>query len=832
MGFTSLQRKLVFIFGLCFLAAVGSFIAYGVIAAKGAQHFISRTSLEFAGEGANELILEKARRIAADIRVELEDAFSTAQTLADIAAGIIDPNIALRIDRERLDAILYTILDNNPNFIGIGSAWEPNALDGLDTIYAGTEGYDATGRYTPYWSRNGGGNISVAPMKGYEENEIFENGVRKGEYYLRPRETLAPAVIDPYPYPVQGESVWMITISVPVIHDGTFYGIMRADIALDRIQRLAEKTDNAFYAGAGRIGVVTHNGILAGASDRADLPGKSIEQWISEMAAQAMMVIHEGKDALNAEGETVNVSVSFRFGEIPDPWAVAIEVPKEVALAAVARQIRGLEERGRSEIFRIIVVGVGIILLALAVIWLTSKSIVRPLKEIVAFAKAVSQGDMAADIPFDQADEIGALALALRDMNQRIKDVMQEIGDLTMSVERGELSRRGREAAFTGAWQELVAGINNVIDAFMNPFRLTAGYIDRIAKGDIPEPIEVEYKGDFNEITNNLNTLIENLVRFAVDVQAAAEQTAAGSEQLSTNSDQVARGTSHQASGVQEISSSMEEMSAMVNQNAQSAKKTSAMSADAAKKAREGSRAIKDTIDALKTISEKILIIEEIAGQTNMLALNAAIEAARAGSQGKGFAVVAAEVRELAKSTANAAGEINGLSVANLELAERTGLLLEEMVGGIQKTAELVQEISASGEEQAQGIGEVNNAIQQLDQIIQENAAATEEMAATSRQFSSQAERLLTAVSFFRISDAVKKALKEDLPPIQEIDPHKVVIDMEGMPDVHRNILMKYLRYTSKADSPPRDQAEPRRPGALGPQEEEDPFLDFWPIDD
>ena len=195
----------------------------------------------------------------------------------------------------------------------------------------------------------------------------------------------------------------------------------------------------------------------------------------------------------------------------------------------------------------------------------------------------------------------------------------------------------------------------------------------------------------------------------------------------------------------------MEEMEGVVNQNADIAKQTAVIALKAAKDAQDGKKAVGETVFAMKTISDKIRIVEEIARQTNMLALNAAIEAARAGEHGRGFAVVAAEVRKLAERSQHAAKEINSLSVSNIEIAGKAGQLLEEMVSGIQKTSELVEEIKESSAEQADGIGQVNKAIQQLDQVIQENASSSEEMAATSRDFYTQAEHLLEVASFFRV---------------------------------------------------------------------------------
>ena len=195
----------------------------------------------------------------------------------------------------------------------------------------------------------------------------------------------------------------------------------------------------------------------------------------------------------------------------------------------------------------------------------------------------------------------------------------------------------------------------------------------------------------------------------------------------------------------------MEEMSSAVKQNADNAQQTAAISNKSSQDGEHGGQAVADTVKAMKSIAEKIGIIEEIARQTNMLALNAAIEAARAGEHGKGFAVVAAEVRKLAERSQTAAKEISSVSISSVEIAERAGKLLGDIVPGIQKTSALVQEINSSCNEQAQGVEQVTTAIQQLDQVIQQSSASTEEMSTASEMLSDQAEQLLTAASFFHV---------------------------------------------------------------------------------
>ncbi len=385
--------------------------------------------------------------------------------------------------------------------------------------------------------------------------------------------------------------------------------------------------------------------------------------------------------------------------------------------------------------------------------------LISNLRETVNVAEKVAAGDMSVKVNI--LSEKDMLGKSLDTMLRTVKHIVSDINALTDAAREGHLDVRGNAKDFGGAYAGIIRGVNHTLDAVVGPLQITARSLSRIAEGDIPERISHEYKGDFNEIRNNVNILIQNLSRFAFHVLTSAEQAAAGSGGLSKSAEQVSEGTSQQAAGIEEISSSMEEMSAMVSQNAENARQTAAIALQAARDAREGRMALEETVQAMKSISAKIRIIEDIARQTNMLALNAAIEAARAGEHGKGFAVVASEIRKLAEKSQNAAKAINTLSESNTGIAEKTGILLRDMVSGIEKTAELVQEISASGEEQAAGIAQVNKAVQESDQTLQRNAALAEEMAAISQDFSHQSSLLLKAASFFSISKAEEEQLQK-----------------------------------------------------------------------
>jgi methyl-accepting chemotaxis protein len=278
-----------------------------------------------------------------------------------------------------------------------------------------------------------------------------------------------------------------------------------------------------------------------------------------------------------------------------------------------------------------------------------------------------------------------------------------------------------------------------------------ADVITKVSEGDLT--IKVQLKaGDNSSMLYAIGEMVTRLSQIVGEVRSAADNLSSASEEVSSTAQNMSQATSEQAASVEETSASMEEMSASVSQNTENAKITEGIASKAAVNANEGGQAVKQTVAAMKSIADKIGIIDDIAYQTNLLALNAAIEAARAGEHGRGFAVVAAEVRKLAERSQVAAQEIGEVAKSSVTLAERAGTVLDDIVPGINKTSELVQEITAASEEQSTGASQINSAMVQLNQVTQQNAASSEELAATAEEMSGQAEQLQQLISFFKVS--------------------------------------------------------------------------------
>ncbi|OIQ26801.1 MAG: chemotaxis protein [Vibrio sp. MedPE-SWchi] len=276
----------------------------------------------------------------------------------------------------------------------------------------------------------------------------------------------------------------------------------------------------------------------------------------------------------------------------------------------------------------------------------------------------------------------------------------------------------------------------------------------RSGEGDLTRRIPDFGSDEVGETAQSFNGFLDKLQNILLDVQSSVESIAHSTNEVTTTSQMLSTTSSQLAASVEETSASLDQMSSSISMNTDNSKVTNGIATQSSSEANEGGQAVNDTVDAMTAIAEKIGIIEDIAYKTNLLALNAAIEAARAGEHGKGFAVVADEVRKLAERSQVAAQEISSLADNSVKVAQHAGDMLNRMVPNIQKTADLVQEITAASTEQSTSVAEINRTVSQLDEIAQQNASASEELASTAVMVQEQTSEIRKTVGFFKLTSS------------------------------------------------------------------------------
>lgn len=719
MTLRSIQQRIALIGGLCLLTTAGILIGYSVYLASSTQQLVSNRVSQQAQDEALQTLQHLGGKYAGEIRAEftkaLEAARGMATTFAVAKMGAAD-NGGLEIGRDQVNAVLLNVLKSYPDFNGTYSCWEPDAIDGQDALFAGTQNgnNEQTGRFTPYWTRGADGKIAVQPLVEYDTLDKHPNGVLKGGWYIGPKENRRESVLGPLPYIVQGKQVWLATLSVPIVVDGRFMGVAGTDYNLDFVQKISQEVSGKLFDGQGEVAIISDQGLVVAESRHPNLIGEHFKQVLPDDWQAALGSIQKGEELARLDDRgMVIVFAPIELGRTGKPWSMMLKIDKDIVLAKAAALEAEMQTQSSRSMLQQIGVGVFISLLAVIALWISSRSVALPIRKAAQLAGAIQRGDFSQRLAHRSADEVGQLSASL----DRMAESLQQ--------------------------QVHVA--------------------ERISQGDLT--VDVRLASDGDQLGLALRRMVDNLNELVSQVQLSSALINDKAGEVTRLSHDLSGGATESASAVTEISATINQMASQIRQTSEYAGEANSLSRDSERSARGGNELMATLKGAMQEINQSgqditniIRAIEEIATQTNLLALNAAIEAARAGEHGRGFAVVADEVRQLAARSAEAAQrstrliqESNARTVKGMELTDETAQALEAIVQGAAQVSQLVDEIASASSQQASGIEQVSLAIEQIDQVVHHNSSNSEQSTQAAQELTQQAEQMIVQVGRFTV---------------------------------------------------------------------------------
>lgn len=635
-------------------------------------------------------------------------------------------------DRQAVLSIMKSVADRNSLAFGVAFLEEPGAWDGKRG--PDIAGNNKEGDFASYWSKEtGSAKFSTVPT------------TREDPWYKIPATTGNATLTEPYTYEINGKPILMTTIAYPVTSNGRLLGVGTIDINLETLSNAVEAM-RPFETG--RVMLVSGAGNWLATPDAGqrmkpfDGPGADVLQ--DALKSSSVRILH---DYATPEGQVERIIYPFQAPGLDATWAAIVDVPSEVIAGPI-----------RSQLATLVAGGVLILLVLFGALYLATQFIVRrPIRTLLGAVEQLNEGDLESRVAHrDAGDEINAVLKALEGF--RLALSKGRFAEEQAQTERAnaEAMRNSNDKARIQAAAEQGFVVENLNRA-----------LQHLSGGDLAFELDNQFPAEFDSLRVDYNTAVQRLRTTLQAVQYSAGSIDSGSHEISTGADSLARRTEQQAASLEETAAALDQITTNVASSVKRVNEALVVAVRANESAQQSGVVVSDAVVAMQKIEQSsgrissiIGVIDDIAFQTNLLALNAGVEAARAGEAGKGFAVVAQEVRELAQRSAQAAREIKDLIRnstvevgAGVRLVTETGNVLRTIEGQIAGINSQMNAIATSAQEQSVALGEVNSAVNQMDQVTQHNAAMVEETNAAGVHLAQEAAKLRQIIAQFRLGD-------------------------------------------------------------------------------
>ena len=670
MHFKSIRTLVATLVGACIVVLVAALVGYATFANSRSMAFVDGQTRELLEQNIEQRLDAVASTQAERIQARLTQALDQARNLASLNE-LMGEDRGVSLSREELSNVVRDTVAENPDLLDAFIGWEPDAF-GDDSDYTGREdaGYGPDGRFMPWWYRTESGDIEVLPLGETMESETRQDsGIREGEYYLCPRETQKPCVIDPAPYDYNGKTLMVTSFNVPVMVDGEFRGSAGVDLSVDFIQGLLREANGSLYDGAGEMALIAPRGGITASTGHAEAAGKQADAIFDETVVSQLQRAKAGDPVRDASGEMIELYWPFRLLEDSKPWVVMIRLPADVVMAGADDLQADLEAQRQADMAGMIAVGAVIAALGLLVSWLLGGSLSRPLRQLAGRMRDIASGggDLTQRLPVRGRNEIAELATQFNAFADTMNDVLLDVRDSSDSVRvaSSEIASASQDLAgrtdttasslqeTSASMEELTGTVSNTADSARQASGLATSASQSATRGG-------EVVGDVVKTMDEIEAASHQVAEIVTTMDGIAFQT----NLLALNASVEAARAGEQGRGFAVVAS---EVRQLATRSAEASREIKSLIDNAADKTQAGAELARSAGTAMDEIVEGVARVSEVLGE---------IDAATS-EQRDGIGQVNVAVTELDNMTQQNAAMVEQSATAAAELKAQSHRLAE-----------------------------------------------------------------------------------------------------------------------------------------------------------